>query len=94
MRYYYQYKSKKISEIEKVECENRVRFYRRLREWSQDELAEKIGAKAGMIYKIEKRVVAPKITTIYKLADALGVPSEHLFFRPGENPPVHADEFC
>lgn len=92
MRYVYSTRRPRISEREKVDVENRVRFYRKMNEWSQEELAQKIGGHAGMIYQIEKGVVAPKITTVFKLAEVFEIDPMHLFFKPGENPPVKFNE--
>lgn len=95
MRYYQRDKYKKrVADTEPVAVENRVRFYRRLKELTQDELGEMIGTHASVIYKIENRLVAPKITTVFKLSKALGVEPLHLFFEPGENPPMNMNPFA
>ncbi len=56
----------------------------RLREWrerrllTQKELAEKIGVTVGTINRIERGVHRPRLGTVRKLAEALGVEPREL----------------
>ncbi len=86
MAYFGIQKRKKVNEIDRCELDNSVRFYRRFHELSQEELAAKIDVHAAMIYKIETRIVTPKITTVLNLSKALGIPVEELFFDPEQKP--------
>lgn len=84
-------KRKRVHEIEPVPIENRIKVYRQLHNLSQEDLAKKIDAHTSKIYKIENRLSAPNIVDVYKLADLFNVEPTHLFFKPGENPPIHFD---
>ena len=63
----------------------------RLREWrerrllTQAELAAKVGVTAGTVNRIERGVHRPRLSTIRKLAEALGVtPDELVQWDTGE----------
>lgn len=84
--------NKRRQDIEPVPVDNRVKMYRRLYNMSQQDLSFKCDLHASVIYKIESRITAPRITTAMTIADALKVPLQDLFFREGENPPIHIPE--
>jgi putative transcriptional regulator len=50
---------------------NRVRFLRREKHWSQDELAARVGVSRECIEAIEKERFLPSITLAYNIAFAL-----------------------
>lgn len=84
--------SKRRQDIAPVPVDNRVKMYRRLYNMSQQDLSSRCNLHASIIYKIESRITAPKITTAMTIADALRVPLQDLFFREGQNPPIHLPE--
>lgn len=52
----------------------RIRYFRRLRELSQDEIAQRLGYKSyTTIQKWETGINEPSISMLHKLADILGV---------------------
>jgi transcriptional regulator with XRE-family HTH domain len=56
----------------------RLREVRLFRGLSQQTLAERAGISQPQLSKIERNVSAPRYSTIYRLADALGVTPEWL----------------
>jgi len=50
-----------------------VKFHRRARNWTQGQLADKIGVAQSRISEIERGTGNPEIGTLSKLAKALGV---------------------
>jgi len=68
--------------------ENRIRVYRAIKGWSQEELAKKIGMAQTTIAKFEQGYSSPKIETAFELANLFGVSVTDLFFEKGKNPPV------
>ena len=51
----------------------RLNFIRKSLELSEEELAEKSGLHAATIKRIERRGIRPNLSTVIKLADALGI---------------------
>lgn len=51
----------------------RLKFLRKSRELSADDLAEKSGIHASTIKRIERRGIRPTIATVLKIARALNV---------------------
>ena len=72
----------------------RLREVRLFRGLSQKTLAERAGISQTQLSKIERNVSAPRYSTIYRLADALGVTPEWLLgledydFRPSGPRPL------
>ena len=64
---------------------NNVRHYREQRYLTQGELGAMVGVQAQTIGNIENRKHQPRVKTIRKLAEALGIPVSELF-------PVSSDE--
>lgn len=64
---------------------NRVRYYRNLRFFTQDELGKLIGVQGQTIANIEKSKHKPRPKTARELAQALGVPIEELFPAEEDN---------
>ena len=60
--------------------ENRVREFRARFRWSQQELADAIGATRQTIGLIEKGDYSPSITLALKIAEAFKAPVEEIFF--------------
>lgn len=58
-------------EAENVAIGENLKRLRRDKQWTQGELAEASGVKVGQLSKIELNKADPKLTTIYKIIDAL-----------------------
>ncbi len=59
---------------------------------TQDELGKKAGLSGYTISRIESDQVAPRVSTIRKIAGALGVEPEELAARPKAQPPRPRDD--
>jgi transcriptional regulator with XRE-family HTH domain len=59
----------------------RVRELREARDWTQERLAEESGMNWLQVGHIERGASDPKLSTIVKLAKALGVPAAELLRR-------------
>jgi DNA-binding XRE family transcriptional regulator len=75
-----------------MKLEHQIPLYRRLYNWTQTELARRVGVSTSTIYKLEINDVIPKITTVYKLAAALNIPVEEVFYPVGKKPKVRIPE--
>ncbi len=62
-----------------------LRSWRERRGWSLRELGERSGVSYVTIQRIEARTLDPRVTTLEKLARALGIPTRDLF--PKEKQP-------
>ena len=85
---------------------NRVRFFRRDKHWSQEELAARVGVSRERIEAIEKERFLPSITLAYNITFALENyvlevfppqgqapgPSQHLSAFRSERPRVQSRE--
>ena len=67
-----------------VDVANRLRELREERNISLRGLAQKSGLSANALSSIERRKTSPSVSTLYKLADALGVPITSFFAPPPE----------
>jgi molybdate-binding protein/transcriptional regulator with XRE-family HTH domain len=67
--------------------DNRVRFFRNQRGWSQAELAEKAGISRTAVSAIEGRRLVPSVSAALGLAKALGCTVEELFGAAGKAEP-------
>ncbi len=56
-----------------VEMGNRIRYYRQLRKYSQEQLAEYSNLHPSYIGQLERGEKTPSIDTLYKLAGGLGI---------------------
>lgn len=55
-----------------------LRAARETREWTQEELGQRSGVQAGEISRIEAGKRDPRVSTVEKLAKAVGVPPGQL----------------
>jgi len=56
-----------------------IRFYRAQRDWTQEGLAQEAGIAATSVVRLENGEIArPRVTTLKKLADALGIDAHEL----------------
>lgn len=56
-----------------------LRAARLRHKWTQEELAVRSGVQAGEISRIERQQRDPQVSTVEKLAEAVGVPLARLF---------------
>lgn len=56
-----------------------ILYYRKLRGWTQQELAEKTSYSKNHIQRIETAVTVPSVEILLNIADALGIPAAKLF---------------
>lgn len=59
---------------------NRLREEREARGWTQGQLAERIGVSRKTVNTVENGVFVPSTIVALKLAQAMGLPVEQLFF--------------
>lgn len=50
-----------------------VRMARAQRRWSQQDVAEKAGTTADRVSQIESGLIDPRLSTVERIADALGI---------------------
>lgn len=63
-----------------MSMQNNIAQYRKLKNMTQQELADLINIKRTSLSQIENGVYNARATTMVKIADALGVPLGDLFF--------------
>lgn len=71
-----------------IDVGNRLRELRDRRNISMRGLAQKSGLSANALSMIERGKTSPSVSTLYKLADALGVPITEFFNQPLEKDQV------
>ncbi|MEJ5223682.1 MAG: helix-turn-helix domain-containing protein [Anaerolineales bacterium] len=71
-----------------IDVGNRLRELRDMRNISMRGLAQKSGLSANALSMIERGKTSPSVSTLYKLADALGVPITEFFSQPVEKDQV------
>lgn len=57
----------------------KIAYYRDKRGLTQKELAEKVGVTQGAIGQYETAKCKPRLETVFRIADALGVSASELF---------------
>ena len=62
----------------------RIREERKRRNWTQEQLAEKIDAHLSFVGQLERGISKPSLSTLKKIADAFGIRAGDLF---DETPP-------
>lgn len=70
----------------KMDVGARIRYFRRLRGLSQEQLALQAGLNTAFLGHLERGLKSPTITTLEKLVKALNITFEELFaeeFSPG-----------
>lgn len=70
--------------LKKEKVHNHIRYYRRLKELTQEELAELVGVHRQTILAIEKQKYDPSISVVLMLSKVLEEPVEKLFFLEEE----------
>jgi putative transcriptional regulator len=64
--------------------ENRIKVFRAMNDWTQEELAERVGVTRKTINTIENGKFVPSAVLALKIAKAFEVPFEDVFQLPGE----------
>ena len=59
-------------EVENMALGDNLKRLRRDKEWTQGDLSKASGVKVGHVSKLERNESDPKVSTIYKLINALG----------------------
>lgn len=78
---------------EAVELGGKIRDLRTGAGLSLGSLAEKVGVSRSLISQIERGVASPSLTTLRRVAGALGVPVAALFLGPDEASSGESDRF-
>ena len=60
---------------------NRLRVLRAEREWSQQELAERLGVSRQSVNAVETGKYDPSLPLAFRIADVFGLPIEAIFLR-------------
>jgi putative transcriptional regulator len=60
---------------------NRIRVLRAERQWSQAELAERVGVSRNSINSVENGKFEPSLPLAFRIADAFGLTIEEVFTR-------------
>lgn len=63
---------------------NRLRVLRAEREWSQQDLAERLGVSRQSVNAIETGRYDPSLPLAFRIADVFGLPIEAIFQRDSE----------
>lgn len=63
---------------------NAIQMCRVRKDWNQSELAERAGCSVSYLSMLENSKRDPTLSTVQKIAGALGVPIEILFFLAAE----------
>ena len=63
----------------KKPLENKIKVYRAINDWTQEELAQRVGVTRKTINTIENRVFTPSAFLAIKIARAFGVSVEDVF---------------
>ena len=63
--------------------ENRLRILRAERNWSQQDLAERLEVSRQSVNAIETGKYDPSLPLAFRIADVFGLPIEQIFLREG-----------
>jgi len=63
----------------------RVRQMRNARDWTQEELADRVGLSVRYIGQVERCKASPTVSVLGRLADALGVDAAELLRRASKS---------
>jgi len=62
-----------------MKLENRIKVLRAERDWTQQELADRVGVTRKTMNTVERGVFVPSTLLAFKIARAFGVPVESVF---------------
>ena len=63
---------------------NRLKVLRAERDWSQQDLADRLGVSRQSVNAIEKGRYDPSLPLAFSIADVFGLPIEAIFLRDGD----------
>lgn len=63
---------------------NNLKVLRAMRDWSQQDLAERLGVSRQSVNAIEKGRYDPSLPLAFTIADVFELPIEDIFLRDGE----------
>lgn len=63
---------------------NRLKVLRAERDWSQQDLADRLGVSRQSVNAIEKGRYDPSLPLAFKIADVFGLPIEAIFLKDRE----------
>ena len=63
---------------------NRLKVLRAERDWSQQDLADRLGVSRQSVNAIEKGRYDPSLPLAFKIADVFGLPIEAIFQKDGD----------
>ncbi|WP_260398807.1 helix-turn-helix transcriptional regulator [Peribacillus simplex] len=66
--------------LKREKVKNNVRYFRRLHDFTQEELSERIGVHRQTIVALEKQKYEPSIGIVLMLSAVLNEPIDKLFF--------------
>lgn len=70
-----------------------IKNERKERNWTQADLAKKLGIDQAFLSRIENNAYSPSDLQIIKISESLEIDSNYLFFLLGKIPPDYADCF-
>jgi putative transcriptional regulator len=65
----------------RAELKNRLKVLRAERDWSQLDLAQRLGVSRQSVNAIETRKYDPSLPLAFRIADVFGLPIEQIFLR-------------
>ena len=69
----------KAKSYEAIMIGHQIRYVRRVKDMSQQTLAQKVGVSLGWIGRVERGLYLPKLKLLFKIAKALQVKVKDLF---------------
>ena len=63
---------------------NKIKIYRAMNDWTQEELAQRVGVTRKTINTVENGKFIPSAYLALRIAQAFGVPVEDVFQLPGD----------
>lgn len=74
-----------------IVLQNNIHLYRRMYNWTQEELGKRLGIDRLYVRRLERNEYMPRVTLLYKIAEVFNIPVQEVFFRPDERPPIRFD---
>jgi putative transcriptional regulator len=65
---------------------NKIKIYRAMNDWTQEELSKRVGVTRKTINTVENGKFTPSAYLALRIAQAFGVPVEAIFQLPGDEP--------
>lgn len=65
---------------------NKIKIYRAMNDWTQEELSKRVGVTRKTINTVENGKFTPSAYLALRIAQAFGEPVEAIFQLPGDEP--------